>query len=86
VGFVKAKSKASLIAGGISGALLITAALWMAYNNVGGLILGGVVSLLLAGRFGGAMKKKGASGIGILMVVFGCICMALTAAALLRDV
>ena len=55
IGFVKAKSKASLIAGGIAGALLVGAA-WLGGRN--GIILGLIVSLALAGRFVGAYRKS----------------------------
>ena len=52
MGFVKAKSRASLIAGGISGVLLwIASGLLGSGQVVGGAVLGGVVSLGLVGRF-----------------------------------
>jgi uncharacterized membrane protein (UPF0136 family) len=51
MGFVKAKSAASLIAGGVSGILLIVAGVLMGSNMRAALILGVVVSVLLAGRF-----------------------------------
>ncbi len=52
LGWKKAGSKASLIAGGISGALLLVAAaiIFSGQTSVG-LIVGGVTCLLLAGRF-----------------------------------
>ncbi|HEY4118398.1 MAG TPA: TMEM14 family protein [Byssovorax sp.] len=52
VGFVKAQSKASLIAGGASGALLIGAGVLASMGQPRtGLALGLAVSLGLAGRF-----------------------------------
>jgi uncharacterized membrane protein (UPF0136 family) len=51
MGFVKARSKASLIAGGVSGVLLIVAGLLLPENLHVGLTLGLIVSVLLAGRF-----------------------------------
>jgi uncharacterized membrane protein (UPF0136 family) len=52
VGFVKAGSNASLIAGGVSGALILAAGYLVASGKVQpGLILGLVASLALAGRF-----------------------------------
>ncbi len=52
MGFVKAGSNASLIAGGVSGALLLVAGYLVASGKVQpGLILGIVVSIALAGRF-----------------------------------
>lgn len=51
-GFKKAGSKASLIAGATSGAALLVAAGLTATGSVtAGLVLGGVTSLALAGRF-----------------------------------
>ena len=53
MGFAKAGSKASLIAGGISGLLLLVAGYLIgAGNALAGLILGLVLSLALAGQFG----------------------------------
>jgi uncharacterized membrane protein (UPF0136 family) len=52
MGFKKAQSKASLIAGGVSGAVLLVAAGLTASGFVtAGLALGGVTCLALAGRF-----------------------------------
>ena len=52
MGYVKANSTVSLIAGGISGLLLIVAGVLIGSGKVqAGLILGAVVSLALAGQF-----------------------------------
>lgn len=52
IGFRKAQSKASLIAGGVSGAALLVAAGLTATGHVtAGLAFGGVTCLALAGRF-----------------------------------
>lgn len=52
MGFIKKKSRASLIAGGMTGALLIVAGGLMQDGRAqAGLILGLVVSLALAGQF-----------------------------------
>lgn len=51
MGYVKAHSAASLIAGGVSGALLITSALLLPGYLRAGLIMALIVSLALAGRF-----------------------------------
>jgi len=58
MGFVKKGSMASVIAGGLSGILLVIAALWLKEKPQHGLILGAVVSLALAGRFIPAFLKK----------------------------
>ncbi len=71
IGFVKAKSKASLIAGSISGALLLVAAVLLRGDSMrAGLILAAVVSLLLAGRFiPGFLKKRAFMPAGMLSVL-----------------
>lgn len=51
MGYVKAGSTASLIAGSISGILLLVAAFLLPSYLVVGLALGAVVSILLAARF-----------------------------------
>ena len=51
MGYVKAGSTASLVAGSISGILLLVAAFLLPGQLVIGLVLGAVVSILLAGRF-----------------------------------
>ena len=58
IGFVKAGSKASLIAGGVSGVLILVAA-WLLMNGSvqAGLILGLVLSSLLEMRFLPAFLK-----------------------------
>ena len=69
-GFMSVGSKASLIAGGISGVLLLVAG-WLVQTGkvMPGLILGLIVTLGLAGRFlpkflkGGGMWPAGVEGI-----------------------
>ncbi len=52
IGFKKAGSKASLVAGGLAGVGLLGAAYCIATGAVAsGLVLGGGISLLLGGRF-----------------------------------
>lgn len=51
IGYAKAGSMASIIAGSITGILLLVAAYLLPANAVAGLALGLIVSLLLAGRF-----------------------------------
>ena len=59
MGYVKAGSTASLIAGSISGALILLAAFLLPGNAVAGLALGGLVSLLLIGYFLPAFLRTG---------------------------
>ena len=82
MGFVKAKSKASLIAGGISGALLVVAG--SLTPSTAGLALGLVVSLALAGRFGRAFAQSKKVMPGGLMAALGIVGVLVTVGALLR--
>ena len=79
MGYVRAGSMASIIAGSVSGILLLVAAFLMGNNVVAGLALAAVVSILLAGRFVPAFMKNGdfmpagmmsvLSVIGIIMAI-----------------
>jgi len=51
IGYVKAGSTASIVAGGIAGIALLVAAFVIPGNPALGLILAGIVSLVLAARF-----------------------------------
>ena len=76
IGFVKAGSTASIIAGSISGILLFAAAFLLPQNLAVGLILAGVVSILLAGRFVPAFLKTGQAmpaGLMSVLSVLGVI-------------
>ena len=76
IGFVKAGSTASIIAGSISGILLFVAAFLLPQNLAIGLILAGVVSILLAGRFVPAFLKTGQAmpaGLMSVLSVLGVI-------------
>lgn len=75
IGFLKAKSVPSLIAGGVSGALLIVAGILSISSPRNAAILGGIVSLLLLGRFLPAFLKNKAfmpSGMVSLLTI-GCL-------------
>lgn len=73
IGFVKAGSTASIIAGSISGILLIVAAFLLPGQLVLGLAIAGLVSLLLAGRFIPAFMKTGQAMPAGLMSVLSVI-------------
>ena len=68
MGYVKAKSRASLIAGGISGVLLIGAAALGTSQPVAGLVIASVVSLALCARFARSLAGKRASSVAWVMV------------------
>jgi uncharacterized membrane protein (UPF0136 family) len=68
MGFVRAKSRASLIAGGVSGAFLIVSAYLMTTANArAGLLLALLLSVALAGRFvPGFIKSRKVMPAGVM--------------------
>jgi uncharacterized membrane protein (UPF0136 family) len=85
MGYVKAGSMASIIAGGVSGLLIVVAAVLLKTKVIAGLILGGVVALALVGQF--APKFFGPEGKFMphgLMTVLGAIAIVLTIAAFIK--
>jgi uncharacterized membrane protein (UPF0136 family) len=79
IGYARAKSKASLIAGSASGALLIIAGLL--FPRVPGLFLALIVSILLIAHFGRSYAAKKKPMPAIPMIVLSGICIVLTAIA-----
>lgn len=73
VGYVKAASKASLIAGSITGGLLLLSAFLTAQDSTAGPVLGIIVSLLLLGQFGPSLRKEFKLMPNLLIVVLGSI-------------
>lgn len=76
MGYVKAGSTMSLIAGSVSGILLLVAAFLLPNQMAVGLALAAVVSILLAGRFVPAFIKTGQimpAGLMSLLSVIGII-------------
>ena len=76
IGYVKAGSTASIVAGAISGIALIVAAYLLPGNVALGLIIAGVVSIALAGRFIPAFMKTGKvmpAGLMAILSVIGVI-------------
>ncbi|MFL6520895.1 MAG: TMEM14 family protein [Chthoniobacterales bacterium] len=59
IGYVKAGSTISIISGAIAGIALIVAAFLLPGNTALGLIIAGLVSILLAGRFIPHFMKSG---------------------------
>ena len=84
MGYVKAQSMASLLAGGISGLLLIGAGALIATKTQPGLILGLLVSIALAGRFIPAYMGKQVFMPAGLMSVLSVIGIILTIVALIK--
>jgi len=76
IGYVRAGSTASIIAGAISGIALIVAAFLIPGNPALGLVLAGVVSIALAGRFVPAFMQTGKvmpAGLMSVLSVIGVI-------------
>lgn len=73
MGYVKAASKASLIAGSITGGLLLLSAFLVVREVTAGAILGIVVSLLLIGQFGPSLRTKVKVMPNLVVVVLGFI-------------
>lgn len=69
MGFVKAASKPSLIAGVVSGLLLAISGWLIPTKPVAGYVLGLLISLALLGRFLPAYLKKGAMMPAVPMIV-----------------
>jgi uncharacterized membrane protein (UPF0136 family) len=85
MGFVKAKSRASLIAGTIAGVLLLGAAYEVsAPRGTVGLVLGLVVSLALAARFGATFKRSRKVMPHGLMALLGTVGVVVTVLGLLE--
>ena len=79
MGYARAKSKPSLIAGSMSGALLIIAGLLS--PGVPGFVLALIVSVLLLAHFGRSYAAKKKPMPAIPMIVLSGICIVLTAIA-----
>ena len=79
LGYARARSKASLIAGGVSGALLIIAGLLS--PSVPGFILALAVSILLLAHFGRSFAAGKKPMPAIPMIALSGICIVLTAFA-----
>jgi uncharacterized membrane protein (UPF0136 family) len=76
IGYMKAGSTISIIAGSISGIALIVAAFLLPGNPALGLAIAGLVSILLAGRFIPAFMTTGAvmpAGLMSILSVIGVI-------------
>ena len=84
MGYLKAQSTASLIAGGIAGLLLAAAAFMLNQKPVPALSLAIAVSLLLLGRFGSAYLKKGAAMPAIPMIILSAIGLALAVTSIFK--
>ena len=69
IGYVKARSLASLMAGSLSGAILLVCAYGIGQGSRTALIGSALVALLLGGRFVGTWRKKRRLMPDLIMVV-----------------
>lgn len=84
MGYLKAKSRASLIAGSLAGALLLLAGYLVGVNGRVGLLIGLGVSAALAARFVMTYRRSGKVMPAGLMAALGIAGVVLTAVALSR--
>lgn len=78
IGFLKAKSRPSLIAGTTSGLIALAAAIWTGMGGTGGPILGLILSLAMAVVFAIRLSKtKKFMPSGLLLVVSALVAVAL---------
>jgi uncharacterized membrane protein (UPF0136 family) len=84
VGFVKAKSKASLIAGTVAGVLLLVSGYLVGTSGRNGLFLGLAVSASLAARFVGAFARSRKVMPAGVMAVLSVVGVVLTVLAITR--
>ena len=83
IGYASKGSMASIVAGSISGILLLVGAFLLPDKAVAGLAIAGIVSILLAGRFIPAFMRSGdfmpsgmmaiLSAIGIVMAILAFV-------------
>ena len=85
VGYVKAGSTASIIAGSISGLLLLTAAFILPQHRVVGLLTAVIISLLLAAQFIPKYFRTGKIMPAGLMGLLSVIGIAVAIAAWLKE-
>jgi uncharacterized membrane protein (UPF0136 family) len=84
MGYVKAGSKPSLIAGLVSGLLLAAAGFWIPSKPVVGGALGAVISLSLLARFASVYLKKGAAMPALPMIALGALGLVFSILAIVR--
>ena len=78
LGWVKARSSASLVAGAVFGALLLLAGYLVGRGGRSGPILGFFVSAMLAGRFTKAFRSNGKIIPGGVMALLGLVGIAVS--------
>lgn len=82
MGYAKAKSRASLIAGGISGLVLIASAALATTHPVAGFALASIVSVALVARFAKSAATKSVNPVAVVMIGGGVAVLVSAALAL----
>ncbi|MEO8180386.1 MAG: TMEM14 family protein [Deltaproteobacteria bacterium] len=85
IGYLSKGSVASLVAGGLSGCLLLAAAALVPQRPKLGLIGALVISLALTGRFVSAAAKAGPSTVALVMITGGLAVLVAAAIALAKS-
>ena len=81
IGYLKAKSTASLIAGSISGSLLVVCAYGLGQGSRTAALVSAIVSVLLGGRFAGTWRRTHRVMPDLLMIVFSLVSLAAVGSA-----
>jgi len=84
IGYFKAGSMASLMAGGISGLILLLSAFGISKDNQVAVYVAGVVALLLGGRFLMTLLQKFKVMPDLLMVLFSVVTLIVVIMYLVR--
>ncbi len=84
IGYASKGSMASIVAGSISGILLLVGAYLLPNNATAGLAIAGIVSILLAGRFIPAFMKTGDFMPSGMMAILSAIGVVMAIAAFMK--
>ena len=84
IGYASKGSMASIVAGSISGILLLVGAFLLPDKAVAGLAIAGIVSILLAGRFIPTFMKSGGFMPAGMMAILSAIGVVMAIAAFMK--
>lgn len=84
IGYVKANSRASLVAGSVSGIVLLVCAYGIKHGNHAAMVVGVVFAALLGGRFLGTWRRTRRVMPDLVMVLLGIATLAAVGVGWLR--
>ncbi|HEV3235527.1 MAG TPA: TMEM14 family protein [Gemmataceae bacterium] len=84
IGYMNKGSKPSLIAGGISGVLLLVCHFGIHHGQTWGLVGALIISLLLVGRFTSSLAKQSRTGGSLFATVIGKVSMIMVVAGVIE--